>query len=223
LTQPAPGDLALALSEGFQEATAEKVWRLVDVLRELQAHASTKNRLVLKGGTALNVFHLPTIPRLSVDLDLMATGFKEAAPDTTLRRELIGEIQTILRKMGYEVGSTPSGAACTFHVRYRNALGSAARVQSCLHPSLGESNIKQGHLTDPGSLDGDCTPTRWPTDAEPSRWNVTSVMRPAFPDRPHCWSGPGTQLTTYELKLRLSISRDALARLRVLRDGHSRG
>jgi predicted nucleotidyltransferase component of viral defense system len=129
LAGPAPGDLSLALSEGFQEATAEKVWRLIGVLRELQAYSSTKNRFVLKGGTALNVFHLPAIPRLSVDLDLMATGFKDAAPDTVARTELIGEILTILEKMGYDVQSSPSNAACTVYLSYRNALGSPDQIK----------------------------------------------------------------------------------------------
>jgi predicted nucleotidyltransferase component of viral defense system len=77
-----PADLADALAEGFPQATAEKVLRLLGVLRETQAVRSTRGRFTLKGGTALNVFHSPRVPRLSVDLDLMATGFPGAAAGT---------------------------------------------------------------------------------------------------------------------------------------------
>lgn len=80
-----PADISKALSEGLPPATAEKVWRLLGILRELQARPATRGRFTLKGGTALNIFHWPKVPRLSVDLDLMATGYPNAAPRTSER------------------------------------------------------------------------------------------------------------------------------------------
>jgi predicted nucleotidyltransferase component of viral defense system len=68
-----PAELSDALSQGFQQATAEKVYRLLGILRELQSQHSTRDCFTLKGGTALNVFHWREVPRLSVDIDLMAT------------------------------------------------------------------------------------------------------------------------------------------------------
>ncbi len=82
-----PADLSKALSEGLPPATAEKVWRLLGILRELQARPATRGRFTLKGGTALNIFHWPKVPRLSVDLDLMATGYPNAAPSLERIRE----------------------------------------------------------------------------------------------------------------------------------------
>jgi hypothetical protein len=69
-----------AVEEGFRPVTAEKVLRLLGILREIQSLRSTRGRFTLKGGTALSVFHSPRTPRPSVDLDLMATGFPRASP-----------------------------------------------------------------------------------------------------------------------------------------------
>ncbi len=79
-------DLAAARSQGFEQATAEKVVRLLGILREVQSLGSTMDRFTLKGGTALNVFHFPEVPRLSVDLDLMVTGWPAASPESDERR-----------------------------------------------------------------------------------------------------------------------------------------
>jgi predicted nucleotidyltransferase component of viral defense system len=59
----------MAVETGFIRDPLEKVFRLCDVLRFLNAHPTTSDCLALKGGTAINltVFNLP---RLSVDIDL---------------------------------------------------------------------------------------------------------------------------------------------------------
>ena len=48
----------LAAETGYQPDTIEKVLRLLDVLVEINRDPFLKGRLALKGGTALNVFHL---------------------------------------------------------------------------------------------------------------------------------------------------------------------
>ena len=59
----------IATETGFIRDPLEKVFRLCEVLRFLNAHSITGDSLALKGGTAINltVFNLP---RLSVDIDL---------------------------------------------------------------------------------------------------------------------------------------------------------
>lgn len=49
---------------GFRAEILEKVWRLMNVLEGIQAHPFLRERLVLKGGTALNlfIFELPRLP-----------------------------------------------------------------------------------------------------------------------------------------------------------------
>ena len=59
----------IAKEQGFVRDTLEKVCRLTDILAFMNSHPLMKERLALKGGTAINltVFNLP---RLSVDIDL---------------------------------------------------------------------------------------------------------------------------------------------------------
>lgn len=63
----------LASETGYQPGTLEKVLRLLDLLQEIAADDILGARLALKGGTALNVFHL-ALDRLSVDIDVNYVG-----------------------------------------------------------------------------------------------------------------------------------------------------
>lgn len=63
----------LADETGNQLDTLEKVLRLLDLLQEIAGDSFLSERLVLKGGTALNAFHLG-LDRLSVDIDLNYIG-----------------------------------------------------------------------------------------------------------------------------------------------------
>ncbi|MGP8073253.1 MAG: nucleotidyl transferase AbiEii/AbiGii toxin family protein [Thermoplasmata archaeon] len=122
-------DLSGAVGEGFPQATAEKVHRLLGILREIQTVRSTRGRFTLKGGTALNVFHLPKVPRLSVDLDLMATGYPGAAAGTALHERVIEVTERLVHRMGYTVAKSETPAACTLECRYRNLLEGADQVK----------------------------------------------------------------------------------------------
>jgi len=62
-----------ASASGFRSEILEKVLVLMKLLEELHKDAYLQNRLVLKGGTALNLFHFG-LPRLSVDADLNYIG-----------------------------------------------------------------------------------------------------------------------------------------------------
>ncbi|MCL5942574.1 MAG: nucleotidyl transferase AbiEii/AbiGii toxin family protein [Actinobacteria bacterium] len=55
---------------GFASPTIDKVERLLELLGEIEQHRYLGPRLVLHGGTALNVFHLE-LPRLSADISLV--------------------------------------------------------------------------------------------------------------------------------------------------------
>jgi len=59
----------LARDTGFPADNLEKVLRLREMLTELHKHPFLQGKLVLKGGTALNLFYLD-LARLSVDIDL---------------------------------------------------------------------------------------------------------------------------------------------------------
>jgi hypothetical protein len=67
-------DIALVVEEtGFRPEVVEKVLRLHGILGRLDSHPLTRDRWVLKGGTALNLLYLD-VPRLSVDIDLNFVG-----------------------------------------------------------------------------------------------------------------------------------------------------
>ncbi len=64
---------AVSDSTGFQQEMVEKVIYLINLLNKVRSHPFLKNRFVLKGGTALNLF-LFDLPRLSIDIDLNYVG-----------------------------------------------------------------------------------------------------------------------------------------------------
>lgn len=57
----------------------EKVHQLLDMLKHIMSIAYLRENLVLKGGTALNLFSFDEIPRLSVDIDLNYIGYIDRA------------------------------------------------------------------------------------------------------------------------------------------------
>ena len=59
----------IASETGLPGPTLEKVLRLLDPLQAMAAVLSLRTRVALKGGTALNIFHL-ALDRLSVDIGL---------------------------------------------------------------------------------------------------------------------------------------------------------
>jgi hypothetical protein len=58
---------------GFDPKILEKVWRLLAILERINSDSYLKDRLALKGGTALNLFFFD-VPRLSVDIDFNYIG-----------------------------------------------------------------------------------------------------------------------------------------------------
>ena len=63
----------LSQSLGYRPEVFEKVLMLILLLNEIFKNDFLKDKLVLKGGTALNLFFLD-LPRLSVDIDLNYIG-----------------------------------------------------------------------------------------------------------------------------------------------------
>jgi len=89
-----------------------------------------KNRLVLKGGTALNLFYFDQIPRLSVDIDLNYIGQLNRA-DMMKERPLIHDaIQQIMLQNQYEQYRNPSHHAGDKMVwRYPSLLGQKGNLE----------------------------------------------------------------------------------------------
>jgi predicted nucleotidyltransferase component of viral defense system len=75
--------IGLSDTTGFHKDVIEKVHRLIMILEFINGNSFLRERLVLKGGTALNltIFNLP---RLSVDIDM---DFHSSADRNTVLEE----------------------------------------------------------------------------------------------------------------------------------------
>jgi predicted nucleotidyltransferase component of viral defense system len=92
----------IARATGFDPANLEKALHLKEILREFARHPFLQRRLVLKDGTAVNLFMLD-LPRLSVDIDLNYAGHVER--DVMLKERPLVEraVEQVCRGLGYQV------------------------------------------------------------------------------------------------------------------------
>lgn len=119
----------LANETGLQAGTLEKVLRLLDVLQEIAGDELLADRLVLKGGTALNVFHL-RLDRLSVDIDLNYVGALDRAAMEAERPALDAALHRLLTAMGYAIRRQPGEHAGGKWIgRFTSALGGGATLE----------------------------------------------------------------------------------------------
>jgi len=118
-----------AASTGFQTEVLEKVFQLLALLQSLRSHPFLKSRLVLKGGTALNLF-LFDVPRLSVDLDLNYIG---AADRETMLSEKPGieqAVTAVCGRLGIRVMRVPGEhAGGKWRLSYDSAMGRTGTLE----------------------------------------------------------------------------------------------
>jgi predicted nucleotidyltransferase component of viral defense system len=119
----------LAADTGYEPGTLEKVLRLLDLLQEISNDAFLRDRLALKGGTALNVFYLD-LDRLSVDIDLNYVGVLDRA-DMLLERPVVdATLNRILAAHGYQVRRQPDEhAGGKWIARHASALGGQGTLE----------------------------------------------------------------------------------------------
>ncbi|MFZ1101420.1 MAG: nucleotidyl transferase AbiEii/AbiGii toxin family protein [Hyphomicrobiaceae bacterium] len=101
----------------------------MDLLQEIARDAVLSERLVLKGGTALNLFHLG-LDRLSVDIDLNYIGALDLTQMQTERPEVDAALNRLLVSQGYAVRRQPDEhAGGKWMTRYTSALGGNATLE----------------------------------------------------------------------------------------------
>ncbi|HUL08851.1 MAG TPA: nucleotidyl transferase AbiEii/AbiGii toxin family protein [Candidatus Acidoferrum sp.] len=119
----------LADETRHQLGTLEKVLRLLDLLQEIGRDSVLSERLALKGGTALNVFHLG-LDRLSIDIDLNYIGALDRAVMETERPTVDAALNRLLASQGYGVRRQPDEhAGGKWLARYASALGGNATLE----------------------------------------------------------------------------------------------
>ncbi len=119
----------LANESGHQPGTLEKVLRLLDLLQEIALDRILADRLALKGGTALNLFHLG-LDRLSVDIDLNYVGALDRAAMEAERPDVDTALNRLLTSQGYSIRHRPDEhAGGKWLARYASALGGNATLE----------------------------------------------------------------------------------------------
>jgi predicted nucleotidyltransferase component of viral defense system len=119
----------VAAETGHQPGTLEKVLRLLDLLQEIARDSILSERLALKGGTALNVFHLG-LDRLSVDIDLNYVGALDRAVMESERPGVDAALSRLLVSQGYGIRRQPDEHAGGKWIgRYASALGGNATLE----------------------------------------------------------------------------------------------
>lgn len=114
---------------GYEPRVLEQVARLLGLLQDIAGDPFLGPRLALKGGTALNVFHLD-VPRLSVDIDLNYVG--ALARETMLDEKPAIEagLRRLLAERGYVLARQPTEhAGGKWRARFASALGGNAALQ----------------------------------------------------------------------------------------------
>lgn len=92
---------------GFRTEILEKVILLIELLETLMNQSFLKENLVLKGGTAINLFHLP-LPRLSIDIDLNYIGSHEKVVMLEDRKKIEAILTGICKRLGFTIRRKPS-------------------------------------------------------------------------------------------------------------------
>ncbi|MBZ0186253.1 MAG: nucleotidyl transferase AbiEii/AbiGii toxin family protein [Candidatus Obscuribacterales bacterium] len=115
-----------AAKTGFRPDTLEKVIRLLDLLQQISIDEFLRQRLVLKGGTALNLFVFD-VPRLSVDIDLNYVGAVDLATMKAERPHVEELLTAICERAGYRMNRiAPAHAGGKWRLGYQSALGGHA-------------------------------------------------------------------------------------------------
>jgi len=118
-----------ALETGFRPEIMEKVWHLMAILDGISIHPFLKDRLVLKGGTALNLFFFD-LPRLSVDIDLNYIGKLDRQEMLLERPEVEKALEAVFQREGLSIRRVPEKhAGGKWQLRYTSALGGSGNLE----------------------------------------------------------------------------------------------
>ncbi|MBM3775401.1 MAG: nucleotidyl transferase AbiEii/AbiGii toxin family protein [Acidobacteria bacterium] len=114
---------------GFRPEILEKVFHLLTLLEGFNRHPFLKDRVALKGGTAINLFVLD-LPRLSVDIDLNYIGSATLESMRTDKPKIEEALTDVCAREGIIVArSTIEHAGSRFALRYESVLGGGGNLK----------------------------------------------------------------------------------------------
>ncbi len=118
-----------ASATGFRVEPLEKVLRLMSLLDALNSHPFLKTRIVLKGGTALNLFHF-ALPRLSVDIDLNYIGATDRETAQAERPKVDQAVQAVCSREGLTIKRMPDDhAGGKWRLSYQTSSGGSGNLE----------------------------------------------------------------------------------------------
>lgn len=121
--------LPIAQSTGFRTEMIEKVLHLLNLLDKLNRHPMLKNKWVLKGGTALNLF-LFDLPRLSVDIDLNYVGALDRETMMAERPKVEEAAQAVFSREGFTTKRVPTEhAGGKWRLNYQSYTGQSGNLE----------------------------------------------------------------------------------------------
>jgi predicted nucleotidyltransferase component of viral defense system len=122
--------IGMAKELDYKPEILEKVYRLLTALQRIMSVPYLKERLVLKGGTALNLFSFDEVPRLSIDIDFNYVGQVNRAKMLEEKRVLNEAIIQIFRQNQFELCRNPThhaGGKMIWH--YSSLLGQGGNIE----------------------------------------------------------------------------------------------
>lgn len=124
-------DLKKQASErGYRAEILEKVYHLLDLVEVFMTIPYLRDRLVLKGGTALNLFCAEDLPRLSVDLDFNYIGSADKEVMKQEKIELERIILDLCHRRRYTLHRNPRAhAGGKMVLIYESLLGTKGRLE----------------------------------------------------------------------------------------------
>ena len=144
----------VAAETGFRSDVVEKVLRLHGILRRLDGHPMTRQAWLLKGGTALNLFHMD-VPRLSVDIDLNYLGAENVEQMRQARPDFERALSACCEREGCTIRRAPTEhAGGKFRLRYASVVGGSQNLEVDVsyvarEPIWGSCASRRGFPPDP--------------------------------------------------------------------------
>jgi predicted nucleotidyltransferase component of viral defense system len=102
---------SLSANTGFKSDMIEKASHLISLLDMISNDDYLKDRVVLKGGTALNLFYFE-LPRLSIDIDLNYIGSRDAEVMKAERDQIERVLTAIFKHLQLNLAKLPDEYAC---------------------------------------------------------------------------------------------------------------
>jgi predicted nucleotidyltransferase component of viral defense system len=112
----------IASSKGYRPEILEKVCLLLEFSEQIKSSKTIRETLVLKGGTAINLFCTKELPRLSVDLDFNYIGSLDLDKMRSDREKISDAILDNAAKLNMSVKRNPQRHAGSKVVLVYNSL-----------------------------------------------------------------------------------------------------